>query len=351
MTTRVRHILVAVGETGSTAKGEMKKIAALARASGASVELFHAITDPDPEVGFPETVTAETAREQRAAVVRKHERRLERLARNATLRKVPVTCTALWDHPPHEAVIRQARKTHADLVVAATREHRIGARLLLRNTDWELIRHCPVPVLLLKSHRAWHRPAVLAAVDPFHAHARPADLDKRLLKAGGSLAALLRGRLHVFHAYWPLINVEPEVLSGAPAAMLPPEVQALHERQVARAVDRLAATAGIPRRRRHVCMGDVSGELQVLTRQIHAGLVVMGAVSRSALKRFFIGNAAERVLDTLDCDVLVVKPRGFKSQVTPRPRMAPIPTRRAPRMSAAPRSRSTSAADAMPPLM
>jgi universal stress protein E len=351
MTARIRHILVAVGETGSTPKGEMKKIAALARASGASVELFHAITDPDPEVGFPETVTAETVRKQRAVLVRKHERRLERLARNASLRKVPVTCTAVWDHPPHEAVIRQARKTRAGLVVAATREHRFGARLLLRNTDWELIRHCPVPVLLLKSHRAWHRPAVLAAVDPFHSHARPADLDKRLLQAGGSLAALLRGRLHVFHAYWPLISVEPEVLSGAPAAVLPPEVQALHERQVARAVDRLAATAGIPRRRRHVCMGDVSGELQVLTRQIHAGLVVMGAVSRSALKRFFIGNTAERVLDALDCDVLVVKSRGFKSLVTPRPRMAPIPTRRASRTSAASRSRITSAADAMPPLM
>jgi universal stress protein E len=45
----------------------------------------------------------------------------------------------------------------------------------------------------------------------------------------------------------------------------------------------------------------------------------MGAVSRSALKRLFIGNAAERVLDRLDCDVLIVKPRGFKSGVERRP--------------------------------
>jgi universal stress protein E len=350
MTARIRRILVAVGEMGSTARGEMRKIATLALASGASVELFHAITDPDPGVGFPDTVTAETVKERRAAVLRKHERRLERLARNASLRKVPVTRTVAWDHPPHEAVIRQARKTRADLVVAATREHRFGERLLLRNTDWELIRHCPVPVLLLKSHRAWHRPAVLAAVDPFHAHARPADLDTRLLQAGGSLATLLRGRLHVFHAYMPLISVEPAPLSGAPMAMLPPEVQALHERQVARAIDRLAATAGIPRRRRHVCMGEVSGELQVLTRRIRAGLLVMGAVSRSALKRFFIGNTAERVLDRLDCDVLVVKPRRFKSEVSPRPRIAPIPTRRASGTSATPRSRIMSAADAtLPP--
>src|SRR5579863_6169666 len=127
MTTRIRNILVAVGETGSTATGEMRKIAALARASGASVEFFHAITDPDPAVSFPETLTAESVQKRRAALLRKHERRLERLTRNAALRKLAVTCTAVWDHPPHEAIIRQARKTRADLVVAATREHRLGA--------------------------------------------------------------------------------------------------------------------------------------------------------------------------------------------------------------------------------
>ena len=41
----------------------------------------------------------------------------------------------------------------------------------------------------------------------------------------------------------------------------------------------------------------------------------MGAVSRSGLKRVFIGNTAERVLGALSCDVLVLKPRGTKSRV------------------------------------
>jgi universal stress protein E len=41
----------------------------------------------------------------------------------------------------------------------------------------------------------------------------------------------------------------------------------------------------------------------------------MGAVSRSALRRLLIGNTAERVLDELGCDVLIVKPRGFKTTV------------------------------------
>jgi nucleotide-binding universal stress UspA family protein len=34
----------------------------------------------------------------------------------------------------------------------------------------------------------------------------------------------------------------------------------------------------------------------------------MGAMSRSGLKRIFIGNTAEQVLDSLQSDVLIVKP-------------------------------------------
>jgi universal stress protein E len=41
----------------------------------------------------------------------------------------------------------------------------------------------------------------------------------------------------------------------------------------------------------------------------------MGAVSRSGLKRLFIGNTAEQILDALECDVLVVKPATFTTSV------------------------------------
>jgi len=41
----------------------------------------------------------------------------------------------------------------------------------------------------------------------------------------------------------------------------------------------------------------------------------MAAVSRSAMLHTCIGNTAEGVVNDLTCDVLVVKPQGFKSAV------------------------------------
>jgi nucleotide-binding universal stress UspA family protein len=55
-----------------------------------------------------------------------------------------------------------------------------------------------------------------------------------------------------------------------------------------------------------------------------ADIVVMGALSRSGLKRVLIGNTAEAVLDALECDVLIVKPGKFQTKVARRSRGAQL---------------------------
>lgn len=318
MRQRMRSILVAIGDLRRAPSGELRKAAALARASGAAVELFHSIVGPDPGT-LPGQIMTDAAIERFRIVTAARQRsRLERFARSRWLRGLSVRCTANWDYPPHDAVVRRALAIRADLVVAATRHHRLGARLLLTNTDWELIRQCPAPLLLVKSRRQYRRPAVLAAVDPFHAHARPADLDARLLREGAAFARLLHGTLHIFHAYMPLMTALPVPVATAPLVLVPPEAEEAHGRQIERVIGRLAGAAGIAPSRRHIRMGEVVDELHAAARQTRAALVVMGAVSRSALARLFVGNTAERALDELGCDVLVVKPRGFKTRVVRR---------------------------------
>jgi universal stress protein E len=90
-----------------------------------------------------------------------------------------------------------------------------------------------------------------------------------------------------------------------------------------------ATRAGIARSRRHSIDGDPVHGIPRVARAMRAQLVVMGAVSRSGLKRVFIGNTAERVLNELPCDVVVVKPPRFKTRVKPKSRgirvVAPSP--------------------------
>ncbi len=350
MATRIRQILVAIGDLRRVPRSELRKAAMLARAARAKVELFHAIDEPAPERSFPETATFGQLETLRRAIEQKSTHRLERFARDPALRGVTVRCTAAWDYPPYEAVIRRAVATRSDLVIAAARGHRFGARMVLRNTDWELIRHCPVPLLLVKSARAWRRPVVLTAVDPFHRHERPANLDARLLAAGAELARLLHGSLQAFHAYMPLVSVEPMGMA-APLVMLPPEMEQAHSEQVARVVGQLAAKAGIARKNCHIRMGEVAGELSGVARRSGTAIVVMGAVSRSALARLFIGNTAERALDRLTCDVLVVKPRAFRSGVERAERAAPRARAAGTRLTRKPRAAAVPGPAVPPPFL
>lgn len=48
---------------------------------------------------------------------------------------------------------------------------------------------------------------------------------------------------------------------------------------------------------------------------LRADIVMMGAISRSGVRRAFIGSTAEDVLENLPCDALIVKPPDFASML------------------------------------
>ena len=99
--------------------------------------------------------------------------RLEVIAEQLRKHSIRVTVTAEWDFPSYEAIIRQALRGNADLIVASRHSGRHTAPWLLRLTDWELVRQSPTPVLLVKNPNAYRHPTVLAAIDPAHTHAKP----------------------------------------------------------------------------------------------------------------------------------------------------------------------------------
>ena len=128
----------------------------------------------------------------------------------------PSTSSADWDYPPYEAIIRKSQRLSADLLVVEN-HHGTGrhpARWLLAYTDWELLRLCPIPVLLVKNRRLYHRPRVLAAVDPSHAFAKPSNLDRQILRAGAQLVHALHGELHALHVFHPGVPVVPAMPDG-----------------------------------------------------------------------------------------------------------------------------------------
>jgi nucleotide-binding universal stress UspA family protein len=91
-----------------------------------------------------------------------------------------------------------------------------------------------------------------------------------------------------------------------------------HVKRVRRKVAGEARRFGVNDRQVLVAEGTPERLLPRVARRARARVVVMGAVSRSALKRLLIGSTAEKVIDALSCDVCVVKPPGFRTTVRAR---------------------------------
>ena len=89
---------------------------------------------------------------------------LEALAVPLREQGLEVETKALWGHPGFRVIVDEA--ADCDLVVLHTRRHGAMSRLFLSNDDWQLVRCCPAPLLLVKE-QPWRAAArVIAAVDP-----------------------------------------------------------------------------------------------------------------------------------------------------------------------------------------
>jgi len=307
----IRRILVAVKDPKARSLPAVAKAAQLAQAFGAELELFHSISSPvyvDPLAGDSLDL-AGLERDQK----KEYNAQLEKVAERVRRHDVTVTCCTEWDYPVYEAIVRRAAKTRADLIVAERHAGKHAMAWLLSFTDWELIRLAPVPVLIVKTPKPYHRPRVLAAVDPSHAYSKPAKLDDEILDAAGALKEALRGKVDVMHSFMPM----PLIVAPIPGddAAIAARVEAAASRQARQAFDALLKSSPVPRGNRHLVEGHPMDVIPGKAKELKASIAVMGAISRSGLKRVFIGNTAERVLDSLPCDVLVVKPANVVPKV------------------------------------
>ena len=299
----IRRILVAIKDPCARVLPAVTQAARIARGCGARLELFHAINPSvDAKGSAPNRAPpADFYDRQR----RQYLQRLGRIAARLGLHEIKVSTAVESDSPAPAAIVRQATLVEADLIVTGRHCHRCNVPRWWRLTDWKLWRQSPVPVLVVSRSRPYHHPNVLVAVDPCRAHSKPVQLDQEILGMGIALADALQGKLHAVHAY-------TRVVVGSAAASVSADVAAHLEGLAAAgaqaAFQRLLATSDIPEKHRHLIGESPAAAINEAARRTHADIVVIGAVPRAGLHRLFIGNTAERVLDQLPCDLLIIPP-------------------------------------------
>ncbi len=295
-----RKILVVIDPMARGEQPVVERAAWLAEKVSASLELLICDFDTDIDAGVVSTVWIEQP-DAKKHLCEIHRNNLETLAEPLRKRGLEVTVDVSWDHPLGEAIVRKAIAVKPWLVAKDTHHHSVLRRTVLSNTDWHLIRGCPSPLLLVKPHDISATPKVFAAVDPLHENDKPAELDERIFEVAKLVADSTGGELHVVHAFSAPVGLE-----------LPADVLQSIEDQHRTAMTAFLESHAVTEGHVHLLHGPAAECLIEATTDNKADFIVMGAVSRRGLDRLFVGSTANRVLDRLPCDLLIIKPERFE---------------------------------------
>ncbi|MBF8161868.1 universal stress protein [Ectopseudomonas hydrolytica] len=281
----------------------LQRAAELAGRTGAKLHLLQVEYHPSLEGGLLDSHLLARARD-----AMREERHAELSARVADLREagLDIEVEVRWGKRRHEEVLARIAVLQPDVVFKSTHPSSALRRLLLSDTGWQLIRRCPVPLWLVHEG-PWRGQRLCAALDPLHSADKPAALDHQLIGVSLELQRQLGLQPHYLHSLAPLPR---SLLFDAEVAQEYDDYVAQCAREHRDAFDKLIAQYPIAPAQTHLLEGFAEEVIPRFVQEQAIDLLLMGAIARGHLDSLLIGHTAERVLERIECDLLVIKPNG-----------------------------------------
>jgi universal stress protein E len=185
-----------------------------------------------------------------------------------------------WSSEWQESIMQSAKRANADLIYLPVHANTNNRRFFFTESKWDLLKGASCPVVLIRPGARAERKKVLAAVNFQAVRDVQIELNEKILAAG--------------HLYGDVYGAELHVVNGYMDSMSYPDR------------GRLANDTGVATDRIHVDHGYTSDVVANVAEQINADLVVMGTLGQNGMLKTRRGNTAERLIDALDTDVMVI---------------------------------------------
>ncbi len=211
---------------------------------------------------------------------------------------------------PYIEISRAVQEQGHKLLIVAARRHGLVHRNIVGSTALRLLRYCPSPVWVTPRFFSQDPAVVLSSVG-FH------GLSARILELSASVVKATEGSWHVLHCmeYFEEGGMRLRDATRAEIAEYRERARERDWERMHALTDSLAEKIGV-QPKFWLAEGQPDEQIGLAARQINAVVLVMGTVGRTGLPGFVIGNTAEKLLTSIECSVLAVKPEGFVSPLS-----------------------------------
>jgi len=301
----IKHILV-IMDPKSDHQPALVQAIKIAKKLSATVELFVVAYDSNfvSHWNFNKEQLAGLQKEYVSSKLRW----LETYVTEAEMQGVHTKLDVIWHAGFSSAVVAKVASSNVSLVIKSTKQYSTLKKIFFTPSDWQLLEHCPVPLLLTKSLSVVSYDQVMAAVDPGKNNEKPEDLDAKILSVTMTMADLFDASAHVCHCYQPIgielwqgmssVGMDHSLVNGDFSDY---SDAIKHHHQVA--FEQLLSDYDFDKKSTHLVAGSAEFELPELVKTNHVDLLVMGMGNNGK----FIGNTVEKILGNVECDILSLK--------------------------------------------
>ncbi|RWX57292.1 universal stress protein UspE [Photobacterium chitinilyticum] len=311
--TKYNNILVVADPAQDHQPALSRAVDLAKRSQEVKITLFLAIYDFSYEM--TSMLSSDERLAMRKGVVIQREEWLKDITRQYVDDGFNIDITVVWHNRPYEAIIAEVFSNHHDLLIKATHDHVKLGSVIFTPTDWHLLRKCPCPVLMVKEHSWPENGKVIASVNLAADSETHEQLNDAIVSEAITIAELLGAEVNLVNAYPATpVNITIELPEFDPASYSD-AVRGHH----LTSMKALRHKHGLPEEQTHVIEGLPEDVIPKVAEDLDAELVILGTTGRTGLSAVFIGNTAEHTIDSLNCDLLALKPEGYVSPLSPHP--------------------------------
>ena len=298
---KYRTILVVIDPSMESQPALYRAVEVARLQDNATITVFMSIYDFSYEI--TSILSVEERDEMRQGVVNQRQAWLENLISPYLNEGLDIRLKVIWHSRPSESILHEVSQTDYDLVVKSAHHHSLLESFIFTPLDWQLIRKCQLPVLLVKEHD-WPADGNIVVALNFSDEPDQGALNLKLFKEANHVAKLVHGKVHLVNAVpAPTVNIALEVPGFTPE-IYNEAILAHHQGMM----DEFAREHHVPTEQTHVVEGLPEDVLPEIAEQLDAELILLGSLGRTGWSAALIGNTAEQVVDGLHCDLLVLKP-------------------------------------------
>lgn len=268
------------------------------------ITVFISIYDFSYEISA--LLSAEERKNMHDEVIRERKLMIQHYLEKYADPNIEFDTTVVWSSNEADAITEEVEKHQYDLVVKYNQTEENLASLLFTPMDWQLIRKCHTPIMIVRNGDWKHQRRILIAVNTQNNDPKSNAFNQELVALGNELAhSLDRGNIHLVTAYPPIsINVNLAL----------PEFNVDNygednNNQYLQNMETLRQQFHIDKDHTQVLEGYPEEIIPKVAQKLQAETVVLGSIGRTGLSAALLGNTAEHIISKLNCNLLIIKPK------------------------------------------